>query len=466
MKIQFIGAAREVTGSKHLITTQHGKNILLDCGMFQGKGLETDSMNRDLGFDPKEIDHIILSHAHIDHSGLIPFLFRNGFNGSVICTTATRNLCAYMLPDSGYIQEHDIKWFNKKRSRQGLPPVQPIYTKDDALQCMRLFIAVDYNRKFRVDENISVKFTNSGHMLGSAVANLTIKENGVEKTIAYTGDIGRPYNRIIKPPSPFPQAQVVITESTYGNRLHSEITHSEQDLLDIVNYTCVQKGGKLIIPSFSVGRTQEVVYSFNNFYNEGKIPAIDVYVDSPLSVNITEVFRMHPECFNEDVHEVMETDNNPFGFKNLRYIKNVNDSKKLNDIDRPCVIISASGMMEAGRVKHHLANSISNRSNSVLAVGYCAPNTLGAKILRGDKTVSIFGTEYTVRADIFSLDSYSGHGDYKEMAQFLTCQNPDELQQLVLVHGDYEAQLQYTDYLKSTGFRNILIPEKGQSITL
>jgi len=462
MKIKFIGAAQEVTGSKHLITTKTGKKILLDCGMFQGKGLETDRMNRDLGFDPKEIDHIILSHAHIDHTGLIPYVYKQGFSGSVICTSATRNLCAYMLPDSGFIQEHDMKWFNRKRVKQGLLPLDPIYKKDDAVQSMKLFIAVDYDRKFRIDENISVKFTNSGHMLGSAVVNLEIKENGKITRIAYTGDVGRPHNRIVKSPVPFPQADILITEATYGNRLHNTRHESEETLLDIVVDTCVRKGGKLIIPSFSVGRTQEIVFSLNNFYNEGKLPAIDVYVDSPLSVNVTEVFRMHPECFNDDVLEVMETDDNPFGFRNLKYVKNVAESKKLNTTEKPCVIISASGMMEAGRVKHHLANSISNPRNSVLAVGYCAPETLGAKILRGDKLVSIFGTEYPVRADVYKLESFSGHGDYKEMAQFIKCQKPDGLQKIFLVHGELEAQEFYRDYLKTMGYRDIEIPKAGE----
>ncbi|HQP04328.1 MAG TPA: MBL fold metallo-hydrolase, partial [Bacteroidales bacterium] len=333
-------------------------------------------------------------------------------------------------------------------------------------QCMKLFIAVDYDRKFRIDENITVRFTNSGHMLGSAVVNLEIKENGKITRIAYTGDIGRPYNRIVKPPAPFPQADILITEATYGDRTHNTQNESEETLLNIVIDTCVRKGGKLIIPSFSVGRTQEIVYSLNNFYNEGKLPAIDVYVDSPLSVNITEVFRIHPECFNDDVLEVMETDDNPFGFRNLKYIKNVAESKKLNTTEKPCVIISASGMMEAGRVKHHLANSISNPRNTVLAVGYCAPETLGAKILRGDKVVSIFGTEYPVLADVYRLGSFSGHGDYKEMAQFIKCQQPEKLQQIILVHGEYDAQQHYSEYLHSMGYKNILIPQKGVEITV
>jgi metallo-beta-lactamase family protein len=293
MKIQFIGAAREVTGSKHLITTDDGKRILLDCGMFQGKGLETDSMNRNLGFDPAEIDHLILSHAHIDHTGLIPFMYKLGFRGSVICTNATRDLCSIMLPDSGHIQELDVKWFNKKRLRKGLPEVEPIYSVEDAEQCMELFISVAYDRRFYINDSINVKFTNTGHMLGSATVNLEITENGQKKRIAYTGDIGRTINRLLKSAAKFPQCDYLITESTYGNRLHSSYKEMEDDLLKIVVETCVDKRGKLIIPSFSVGRTQEIVYMLNNFYNAGTLPE-SKYLWIVAFGECHEVFRMQP----------------------------------------------------------------------------------------------------------------------------------------------------------------------------
>lgn len=466
MKIRFIGATREVTGSKHLITTESGKKILFDCGMFQGKGKETDASNRDLGFEPREIDHIILTHAHIDHSGLIPYLYTLGFEGSVICTDATRNLCSLMLPDSGFIQEHDIKWYNKKLIKKGLAPVKPIYTHEDAVKAMKLFIGVALDRKFKIDDNISVKFTNSGHMLGSAVANLSVFENGKVTNIAYTGDIGRPANRIVKSPAPFPQADILITESTYGDRIHDPHHESEDALLQVVVDTCVKKGGKLIIPSFSVGRTQEIVLSLNNWFNEGRLPHIDIYVDSPLSVNVTEVFRMHPECYNKDLREVMETDPDPFGFEKLHYIKHVNDSKRLNKTKKPCVIISASGMAEAGRVKHHIANSIDDPKNTILMVGYCAPTTLGARLQKGDAKISIFGQEHYINAEIKRLESFSGHGDYTEMAEFLECQNKDELQKIFLVHGDYDAAEHYRNYLLKKGFKNIEIPQRDYEIEL
>jgi metallo-beta-lactamase family protein len=466
MKLKFLGAAREVTGSKVLITADSGKRILLDCGMFQGKGLETDGMNRDLGFDPSLIDHILLTHAHIDHSGLIPYAYKMGFRGSVVCSNATRDLCSIMLADTAYIQEHDTKIYNKRRIKKGLPLVTPIFTQEDAKECMSLFIGVPNEMKFRIHDNIRVKFTNTGHMLGSGVANLMITENGHTTRLAYTGDIGRPSSRILAPPKPFPQTDILITESTYGDRLHQDLISADEELLKTVVHTCVDKGGKLIIPSFSVGRTQEIVYSLNNFFNQGKLPRVEIFVDSPLAVNATTIFRMHPECFNKEILRIMENDTDPFGFNSLTYITRQEDSKALNDYKKPCIIISASGMMEAGRIKHHLANNISNPQNTILVVGYCSPVTLGARIARGDKEVSIFGTVYKVNAEVKEIDSFSGHGDYKEMISFLSCQNKSEVQSTFLVHGEYQTQINYSAKLQEAGFTNIQIPSKRQEYTL
>jgi len=467
MKIKFIGAAREVTGSKHLITTNEGKRILLDCGMFQGKGMETDAMNRNLMFDPATIDYLILSHAHIDHSGLIPYMYKLGFRGSVVCTNATRDLCSIMLADSGHIQELDNKWFNKKRINQRLPTVEPIYGQTESEKCMELFIGVAYNRRFYINDKINVKFTNTGHMLGSAVVNLELLENGKKVHLAFTGDIGRPHNRIIQPPVAFPQCDYLITESTYGNRLHPADKESEEDLLKIVVETCVDKGGKLIIPSFSIGRTQEIVFVLNNFYNEGRLPKIEVFVDSPLSVNATEIFRMHPECMNNDVKQVMKFDDDPFGFNSLHYIKNVDESKALNDYHEPCIIISSSGMLEAGRIKHHLANNIDNPRNTILIVGYCSPRSLGARIQEpGLREVSIFGNYHAVNARIAKIEAFSGHGDYNEMKAFLSCQDPKKIKKTFLVHGEYEVQQFYQKELENVGFHDIEIPEAGVEFEL
>ncbi len=461
MKIEFIGAAREVTGSKHLITTESGKKILLDCGMFQGKGLETDGMNRNLMFDPAQIDHVILTHAHIDHSGLIPYIYRLGFRGSVICTSATRDLCAIMLADSGHIQEGDVKWFNKRRLQKGMQPVEPIYTEQDARACMELFIGVGYDRKFRIDGNIKVKFTNTGHMLGSGTALLEITENGKTTRIAYTGDIGRPVNRILKSPDPFPQCDYLITESTYGNRLHPHLQEAEGELLRVIRETCIERGGRVIIPSFAIGRTQEVVYALNKFFNQGLLPKVNIYVDSPLAINATDIFRLHTDMLNKDVANVMHTDSDPFGFNSLFYVKSPEESKRLNSDKKPCVIISASGMMEAGRIKHHLANNIENPNNTILAVGYCSPMTLGARILEGADEVSIFGVRHPVKAKIERIEAFSGHGDYSEMADYLSCQDVSQIKKVFLVHGEYDAQTAYKKTLEQQGFSNIEIPAAG-----
>lgn len=467
MKIKFIGAAREVTGSKHLITTDDGTTILFDCGMFQGKGMETDSLNRNLGFEPSELNYLILSHAHIDHTGLIPYLYKLGFRGSVICTTPTRDLCSIMLPDSGHIQELDVKWFNKKRAARGEYPVEPIYSVEDAENCMELFISVAYNRRFNINNNINVKFTNTGHMLGSSTVNLEITENGQKKRIAYTGDIGRPHNRILQAPAPFPQCDYLITESTYGDRLHETEKQSEEDLLKIVYQTCVERKGKLIIPSFSVGRTQEIIFVLNNFYNSGKLPRIEVFVDSPLSVNATDVFRMHTDCMNASVKSVMKYDDDPFGFNSLKYIKNVDASKSLNDYHSPCIIISSSGMLEAGRVKHHVSNNIENPNNTILIVGYCSPTSLGARIQEpGLREISIFGKMHQVKAHIARIESFSGHGDYSEMIEFLNCQDKELVRKTFLVHGEYKVQEFYREKLKEAGFKNIEIPASGQELEL
>jgi len=466
MNIKFIGAAREVTGSKHLLTTDSGKKILLDCGMFQGKGLETDGLNRNLMFNPSEIDHVILTHAHIDHSGLIPYIYRLGFRGSVICTSATRDLCAIMLADSGHIQEGDVKWFNRRRVQKGLPAVEPIYKEADARACMELFIGVSYDRKFQIDSNIKVKFTNTGHMLGSGTALIEITEKGKTIRIAYTGDIGRPESRILRSPQPFPQCDYLITEATYGNRLHPHLQEAEGELLRVIRETCVEKRGKVIIPSFAIGRTQEVVYALNKFFNEGLLPKVNIYVDSPLAVNATDIFRLHTDILNADVAHVMQTDPDPFGFNSLYYIKSPEESKKLNANKRPCVIISASGMMEAGRIKHHLANNIENPDNTILAVGYCSPMTLGARILGGADEVSIFGVRHPVKAKIERIEAFSGHGDYSEMADYLGCQDASLVKKVFLVHGEFESQSVYKKTLEEKGFRNIEIPVAGETFEL
>ena len=461
-----MGAAREVTGSKHLLTTKSGLKILLDCGMYQGKGLETDAMNRDLGFDPSEIDYLILSHAHIDHSGLIPYIYKLGFRGTVLCTPATRDLCAIMLADAGRIQEQDTQTFNKKRKAQGIDPVEPIYDEQDAQACMSCFISVPYHKKFNIEGEVMVEFFDAGHILGSSCTVLEIKEGRRKIRLGFTGDIGRYNKQILRDPEPFPQVDYLIMESTYGDRLHESLESAEQELLMAVLDTCMKKKGKLIIPSFAIGRAQEIIYALDRLENAKLLPDIDVFVDSPLSVSATNIMRLHSECFNDDIVEYCKTDPDPFGFDRLHYIQSVAESKMLNVRHKPCVIISASGMMEAGRVKHHLANHIENPATTILCVGYCEPKTLGAHIMRGDKTVSIFGHLHAVRAELRRIDSLSGHGDYSEMINYIGCQDKKKLKGLFIVHGEEETQMHFKETLSELGWKHISVPEFRDEVEL
>jgi len=466
MKLDFLGAIDEVTGSKFLLTTQSNKKILLDCGMYQGKGLETDSMNKDLGFKPEDIDVLLLSHAHIDHSGLIPYICKNGFRGKIYCTHATRDLCSIMLPDSGKIQETDIIDFNKKRANMGLPAVDPIYTAKDAFYCLKYFISMPYNLKIQIEEGVHVIFSDTGHILGGSAITLFVNENGKEKVICYTGDIGRYNKHLLKDPDIFPQADYIITESTYGNRKHEEIDIAEKKMAQIVQDTCVKNLGKLLIPSFAIGRCQEIIYILNKLKKNKSLPDVPIFVDSPLAISATDIYRLHTECFKDDIIEMIHAQNDPFGFDNLFYVRTKEDSKRLNTTNRPCVIISASGMMEAGRIKHHLANNIENRKTTIMVIGYCAPRTLGHKIVNGEKVVSIYGNKYQVNAQIKTIDALSGHGDYEEMCRYLSCQNKEKIQNVFLVHGEKHVQMDYKDYLIENGFSAVSIPSFRESVYL
>lgn len=466
MKIQFLGAARTVTGSKHLLITDDGKKILMDCGFFQGKGSETDALNRNFNFDPSEIDYLILSHAHIDHSGNIPNLVKHGFKGPIICTKATADLCKIMLTDSAHIQENDVRYVNKRRIKRGEEPFKPIYTVKDVDACLPLFVGIHYNKTYSVYEDLKVTFTDSGHILGSAAVNLELTENSSTKHICFTGDIGRYGGSILRDPQPFPQADYIIAESTYGDRLHSDSAYTEQQLFDVIYSTCITRKGKVIIPAFSLGRTQELVYALDQMEAKKMLPRINVYVDSPLSVNATNIMKAHPECFNADILEYMKTDPNPFGFNNLIYIQDVEDSMRLNDLKEPCIIISASGMADAGRIKHHIANNVSNPNNTILMVGYAEPHSLGGKLRAGVKSVKIFGTEHEVKAEVVIIDSYSAHGDYKEMIRYFECQDKAKVKQLFLVHGEYDVQVSYKEKLLDAGFKNISIPTEQDIIEI
>jgi metallo-beta-lactamase family protein len=459
MKIAFHGAARTVTGSKHLLTLKSGRKILLDCGMFQGMGKETDELNRHFGFDAAAVDYLILSHAHIDHSGLIPRLVKDGFAGRIFATPATRELGAIMLDDSAGIQESDVKFLNKKRAAQGLPYLEPLYTEDDVVKAMQLFETVDYGHWFTIEEGIEFCYTDTGHIIGSAAVHLKITENGTVTRLTFSGDVGRYRDVILKSPETFPQADYIIIESTYGNSLHDEFHPTPDVLLKWILHTCSEKKGKLIIPAFSVGRTQEILYALNQLYNERRLPHFDFFVDSPLSGNATRVVKNYPQYFNKRIQKVLETDEDPFGFPGLKFIEAVEDSKMLNFRREPCVIISASGMAEAGRVKHHISNNIENSRNTILLTGYCEPRSLGGRLKLKPKEVTIFGQPHEVNAEIAEMRSMSAHGDYDDLCQFLACQDAGQVKKLFLVHGEYEVQLDFKQRLLRKGFKDVEVPD-------
>ena len=416
MKISFHGAARTVTGSKHLIHINNPqKKILLDCGLFQGLGKETLELNSDWGFEPEEVDLVIISHAHIDHIGLLPKLVKDGYKGEIYCTKASLELIHTLLKDSAYIQQADVKHINKIRDRQGRDHVEALYDEDDVAKVLPLMRTIDYNEPYKIDDTVELLYSDCGHILGSAAVNLKLKENGKEVRLTFSGDIGRYRDVLLRSPESFPQADYIIMESTYGDKLHDLIAPAVDDLHQYIEDTCIKKKGKLIIPAFSLGRTQELLYMLNRMELENRLPSVKYYVDSPLSTAITEVIKNHPECFNSNVQRLLLQDDDVFDFKGLEFIKDVKDSKALNFTKDPCVIISASGMAEAGRVKHHIANNIGEARNTILMVGYCEPNSLGARLKKAPDSVGIFGIQHNVHAEIGVIDSMSAHADYEDL---------------------------------------------------
>ncbi|MDQ3141765.1 MAG: MBL fold metallo-hydrolase [Bacteroidota bacterium] len=480
MQIKFCGAAQEVTGSCHLVTLENGYNILLDCGLFQGDVENLEELNRNWLFNPAEIDVLILSHAHIDHCGRIPKLVKDGFKGNIYCTPATRDLATIMLMDAAHIQERDLEYYNEKiaRKRKKLSgsrenfPAAPtfekreiLYTARDVKEAMNLFVGVSYDRWIEVTKGVKVMFSDAGHILGSACINLIIQQGGDNLRLAFSGDIGRPNRPILRDPQPMNPADVLITESTYGDMLHIEKPAEKNRFLNIIHETCTVKKGKLIIPAFSLGRTQELVFILDQLVNEKRLPNYPVFVDSPLAVNATSVFRTHPECFDYDLHQYILKDPDPFGFNSLHYVTDVNESKGINELDEPCIIISASGMANAGRIRHHLYNNIDQSRNTILIVGYCSPNTPGGQLRAGMPTLKLFGDVKPVRANVEIMDSFSAHGDQQEMRDFLENQK-DSTQKIFLVHGELETQLIYKDYLQNKQFKNLFIPKLNETFEI
>ena len=465
MILQFWGAAQTVTGSMHLVEA-NGHRLLLDCGMAQGRRQEANKLNSEFPFDVKGIDAVVLSHAHLDHSGKLPLLVKNGFSGSIFSTSATRDLCSAMLADSASLQEMDAKYVNRQNEKQGLPFIKPLYTMHDVANAMRLFQTVEFRRPLEILPGIRMTFRNAGHILGSASVALEIAEGlGSEKkvtTLAFTGDLGRKGAAVVQDPETIERADVLITESTYGGRSHGPMNEARKNLARVVSQTA-NNGGLLIIPAFAVGRTQDVVYHLHELMESKEIPSMPVYVDSPLATNITEIFRQHPECFDEETEQLLMQDGgrDPFGFYMLKYTRSTEESKKLNDIRRPAIIISASGMCEGGRVLHHLRRNIGDPKTTVLFVGFQAENTLGRKLLRGDKTARIYGEEYQVRARMEAIDGYSAHADEGELIDFIAA-IPNKPQHVFVVHGEPDATAAMAAGLARLGIENVTIPERGE----
>ncbi|MEL7119738.1 MAG: MBL fold metallo-hydrolase [Bacteroidota bacterium] len=467
MKIKFCGAAEEVTGSCHLLTLDSGYKILLDCGLYQGKDEDMETFNQTWLFDPAELDCLILSHAHIDHSGRVPKLIKDGFRGVIHSTHATRSLCSIMLLDSAKIQQKEAEYTNKKLRRKGKKDqlVEALYTTDDVKDVMKLFSSYSYDTWIKISDEVELLFKDAGHILGSASVTLKIIENNETKMFGFTGDIGRPDRPILRDPQPMPPVDFLITESTYGDKLHEEKPQEVERFLNIIKETCIDRKGKLVIPAFSIGRTQEIVYILDQLETAKRLPHIPVYVDSPLAVNATMIFGAHPECYDDQLSEYMLVDDNPFGFNALTYVRSVEMSKHLNESDEPSIIISSSGMMNAGRIKHHTYHEIDNPLNTFLIVGYCAPHTPGGMLRAGKQALKVFGDYKAVKARIEIMDSFSAHGDQKEMIDFFSNQK-ESLKQLFLVHGEEDTQKVFKEVLQKKGFKNVEIPSLSQEYNL
>ncbi|NDJ79125.1 MAG: MBL fold metallo-hydrolase [Chloroflexi bacterium] len=466
MKITFHGAARTVTGSQHLIEV-NDQRLLLDCGLYHGKRKEAFERNRNLPFDCSTVDALVLSHAHIDHSGNIPNLVKSGFTGDIYCTFATRDLCSTMLLDSGHIQEKDAEYVNKKRARKNEPPVEPLYTVEDAVNSLDYFNAIGYHRQREILPGIHVTFLDAGHMLGSAITVLDIEDRdaGRDVRLVFSGDLGRQHIPIIRDPEMVDHADVLIMESTYGDRLHEDYVDSEKELERIVLETH-GRGGAIIIPAFAVGRTQQLVYTLAQLMTARDIPEIPVFVDSPLAINATSVFRLHPECYDAEIRAYMLAEGDPFGFDQVRYTRSVEQSKELNFLREPFIVISASGMAEAGRILHHLKNRIEDPKNTVLIVGWQAPNTLGRRIVDQVPEVRIFGEEYKLNAQVEVINGFSGHADRDEMLEWAGAISKRP-RQTFLVHGEEDSALALAGSLRDdAGFESVEVPELHQTFSI
>ncbi len=459
MNITFYGAAQNVTGSCHMVEVA-GHKFLVDCGLFQGN-LTNQMLNyEEFPFNVQEIEFVILTHAHIDHSGRIPKLYKAGYKNPVYCTTATKELCKIMLPDSGHIQETEIEWVNRKRMRAGKQPNEPIYTQQDAIDCLEIINGVEYNTRVKINENISFNLVDAGHMLGSAIVELFLTENGEEKKVTFTGDLGNMNLPIINDPQTIDGTDILVTESTYGDRLHSSISDQSSKFIQIILDT-IRRGGNVIIPSFAVGRTQEILYEINKYLSDDSIKEelskIPVYVDSPLAVNATKIFETQHQYYDEEALSYLLKGDNPLVFDNLHFSETSEESQALNTEMTPKIIISASGMCEVGRIKHHLKHNLYRPECTILFVGYQAEGTLGKKIINGEPLVKIFGEEIAVNAEIKYLDAFSGHADRDGILNWIAAMKKKP-EQIFIVHGETDAQTVLKEYIEQ-GFKiNSTIP--------
>ena len=468
MEIEFIGAAQTVTGSMHLVRTKHA-SVLLDAGLFQGRRRESIEKNRTLGVDVSALHAIVLSHAHIDHSGALPFLARHGFDGPVYATPATRDLCAVMLKDAALIQDADARFINRQieQDHVDMEPVEPLYTEKDVDHALSCIISVPYERKVPIAPGVWLTFLDAGHVLGSAVTCLDVDEDGIIKRLVFTGDLGRRNMPILRDPEVARDAYALITESTYGDRLHDPIAKMDDDLAAVLKRT-YDRGGKVIIPSFALERAQEVVFALKALKREGRMPPMPVYVDSPLTVKITDVFKMHPECYDAETLALLRGYDSPFEFDELRYVSTVDDSKSLDGDPKPAVIISASGMCEAGRVLHHLKATIESAKNTILIVGYQAQHTLGRRLVEKRARVKIFGVERERRAEVVVMNGFSAHADQSDLLAYAeaTRDAGGKLSRIMLVHGDPKPQEVLAQRLGARGFGSVNAPAPGTRIVV
>jgi len=468
MDIKFVGACQTVTGSMHLIRTDHGC-ILLDCGMFQGKRRQSHELNANLPLPVKDIVATVLSHAHIDHSGMIPLLVKRGYKGPIYSTPATRDLATVMLADSAAIQEQDARYLNRQAKKKGLDiePAEPLYDERDVLEAIGRFHSVPYGFPTYLTPKVKLTLLDAGHVLGSAIVVLDIEEDGGSRRIVFTGDLGRANMPILEDPTVPEGAEVLIMESTYGNRRHDDIGRMDDDLAEVINRT-YERGGKVIIPSFALERAQELVYALRGLRAKGRLPSMPVYVDSPLTVKITDVFKLHPECYDKETRELLKGRNSPFEFPELRYTQSVDDSKAIVADGQPMIVISASGMCEFGRILHHLKSTIEDDKNTVLIVGYQAVHTLGRRLVEKRRQVKIFGVKRDRRAEVVVMNGFSAHADQQDLLDYATqCRdNSGKLKHVALVHGDVGPQKVLAGKLGDLGFAPPIIPASGDVLDL